>query len=81
MIDAERDPTTTYHVVPEPSGLYYITVYPRNPKPLAHRRYRVDVLPEWMLEGIRLMDIAGSGVRIESMNMLKIGDRYWFEAV
>jgi len=85
MIDVKREMTTTYQVQLDAKGMFFVMVYPKSPKPIAQHRqwYRLDLLPQWMQEGIRLMDVAGNNHPVEGVGR-KVGAvppvSYWFEA-
>lgn len=78
-IDDPRNPETTYHVTCD-TGLYRLTIYPRLPQAIAltQESYRLDLLPLWLQDAIRFMDVAGENVKVEGIGV-KIGGSYWIE--
>lgn len=74
-----RDDHTTYRIAIG-NPLWVITSY-RPSDYITDCGYRFDALPDWMREGIQLLDVAGSGVVIEPIRAKRTGDQYWFFAV
>ena len=83
MIDQLRNLTTTYRVTstndPEQPDYYSVVVYPKAPEPIADMRYRFDILPAWMQDAIRLLDVAGNNCEVAGLGK-KLNDVYWIEA-
>ena len=79
----ERDPTITYKVThyETPQLEYSIVRYPYyGSSSTTPALYRFDALPGWIQDGIRKLDLAGSGVLVPYFG-LKRGDTYWFKSV
>ena len=80
LLEPKRNPGTTYRLTVLDDGLYHLTVYPKTPAPIHKANYRLDLLPEWMQDCLRLLDTAGSGHSVEDVGR-KVGSTYWIEAV
>lgn len=80
LIDPQRNPETTYRLTAIDGKLYYVTVYPKTPAPIHKATYRLDLLPEWLQDCVRLLDTAGNGHVVDSVGR-KVGPNYWIEAV
>lgn len=76
MIGDLRDPTATYRVA-HIDDMYHVTTFTRAPAPLAVGTYRFDVLPEWMQNCIRLIDIAGVGYQVAGVGHKYLDHVYW----
>jgi len=78
-IDDPRNPETTYCVTCY-TGLYRLTIYPRLPQAIAQTQgsYRLDLLPLWLQDAIRFLDVAGENVKVKGIGV-KIGGAYWIE--
>lgn len=83
MLPDKRDCDVTYKVQKlelKHEELYHVHLFPD-----IQRRYgdgdkvtlRIDLMPPWMQDGIRLMDVAGSGQFVENIGK-KVGGVYWF---
>lgn len=83
MLPDKRDPDVTYKIHKldfEQEDLYIVHTFPD-----IQKRYgdgdkvtlRIDLMPRWMQDGIRLMDVAGSGHLVENTGK-KVGGTYWF---
>jgi hypothetical protein len=84
MLDATRVLTTTYRVKHLDSGFYQVTVYPKQSEVTAsyvtQGEYRPDALPRWIIEGVRMLDVAGVDTRVPFYGS-RIGGSYWFESI
>lgn len=57
MIDAKRNPNTTYRVDRRLDGIYLRT-FPPAPERVAEAWYRMDQIPQWLIEAMALLDAA-----------------------
>lgn len=57
MIDAQRNLNTTYRVNRERGGAL-VRTYPPADKPVSQGWYRIDQLPQWLVEAMALLDAA-----------------------
>lgn len=86
LIDAKRNPRTSYRIlggyINDGEQLYEITTYPKPPEPISQNSFfRFDVLPEWMQDCMRILDVAGDGVRVDGIGA-KFGTvTYWLDSV
>lgn len=78
MIDAKRNPNTTYRISRHSSEGVTLKTYPPSPSPVTDAWYRMDQLPQWMFTAIALLDAAwpagveGLGYRVGEIT-------YWIE--
>ncbi len=64
-----------------PSLEYSVIKYPDYIEPnYSHTLFRYDALPEWIQDGMRKLDLAGSGVTVPYFG-IKYGHEYWFKSV
>jgi hypothetical protein len=81
----ERDKDTTYKVASWADSALYgleykVTTFKLQGAEAAYAGYyRHDALPGWMQDGMRKLDVAGSGTDVPYFGM-KIGDTYWLYA-
>lgn len=90
MIGDKRDPDVTYRLlVANDSPDYYdVTVYPQKgdndeSKKVKSSTYRTDLLPEWMHDTMKVLDVAGSDVDVWTVGLrsdLPNGRVYWFSS-
>ena len=57
MIDAKRNLNTTYRVDRRLDGIY-LRVFPPAPRPVVEAWYRMDQIPQWLIEAMALLDAA-----------------------
>lgn len=57
MIDAKRNLNTTYRVSRLPDGIHLKT-FPLAPEAVAEAWYRMDQIPQWLIEAMALLDAA-----------------------
>ena len=69
-------PDWLYRVKKEDDGLYLVAVYPAS-KAIPTSKHRIDVLPEWMKERMRLLDLAGTGHRVNGVGVRYGEEFYW----
>ena len=77
MIDAKRNLNTTYRVDRLSDGIHLKT-FPLAPEAVAEAWYRMDQIPQWLIEAMALLDAAAPS------NVPDIGHRvgeslYWIE--
>lgn len=80
LLEPKRNPRTTYRLATLDDGLYHLTVYPKTPAPIHTAHYRMDMLPEWMQNCLRLLDAAGGGHSVEGVGR-KVDSTYWIEPI
>lgn len=80
LLEPKRNPRTTYRLTAIDDGLYHLTVYPKTPAPIHKATYRLDLLPEWMQDCVRLLDTAGNGHVVDHVGR-KVGPNYWIEPI
>lgn len=80
QVDTKRCMATTYRIQSGGGGeLFEIVEYPRTPASIATGFYRFDLLPEWVKDCIRTLDVAGAGIMVEGLGH-KVGKTtYWIE--
>jgi hypothetical protein len=77
MIDAKRNLNTTYRVNRLSDGIYLRT-FPLGPEAVTEAWYRMDQIPQWLIEAMALLD-AASPARIPDLGH-RIGESlYWIE--
>ena len=77
MIDAKRNLNTTYRVDRRLDGIYLKT-FPPAPEAVAEAWYRMDQIPQWLIEAMALLD-AASPARIHDLGH-RLGELvYWIE--
>lgn len=86
MLDNERNTSTSYFIrkLPEDDLSCYVKTYPKriySSDNMVFGTYRYDAMPEWMVEGMRMLDAAAvDGVAdIPGYGQLSSGG-YWFLA-
>lgn len=77
MIDAKRNLNTTYRVDRRLDGIY-LRVFPPAPRPVVEAWYRMDQIPQWLIEAMALLD-AAAPARIPDLGH-RLGELvYWIE--
>jgi hypothetical protein len=77
MIDAKRNLNTTYRVNRLSDGIHLKT-FPPAPEAVTEAWYRMDQIPQWLIEAMALLD-AASPARIPDLGH-RIGESlYWIE--
>lgn len=78
MIDAKRNLSTTYRISRHSSEGVTLKTYPPSPSPVTDAWYRMDQLPQWMIEAMALLD-AASPAGVEGLGH-RVGEiTYWIE--
>jgi hypothetical protein len=72
----DRDPQATYRVA-HIDDLYHVTTFFKAPEPTRTATYRFDVLPEWMQNCVRLIDVAGAGYQVAGVGHKYLDHVYW----
>lgn len=72
----ERNHDWLYRIKKEEDGLYVVIVYPSD-KAVPVSKLRVDILPEWMRDAMRLLDLAGTGHKVNGVGVRYGEDFYW----
>ena len=75
MLISKRRDNAIYKVTPQERDLWAVTVYADQLDANAHV-YRSDLLPEWIHECVRILDVAGNRVKIPTIG-LKVASTYW----
>lgn len=75
------DETSTYKIEYDPyieprGSMFAVTTFNRNPNRAYVGYYSAETLPEWMRQGMRLLDVAGSGYEVDGVGK-RVGDTYW----
>ena len=73
---ATHKPDWLYRVKKEDDSLYSVTVFPSS-KTIPVLKLRIDVLPEWMKDAMRLLDLAGTGHKVNGVGVRYGEEFYW----
>lgn len=82
MLPEQRDPNVTYKINRSwyDENLYHVHLFPDIQKKYGDGEkvaLRIDLMPAWMQDGVRLMDTAGNGYLVKNVGK-KVGGTYWF---
>lgn len=78
MIDAKRNPNTTYRVDRVFDDGIYLKTFPLAPEAVAEAWYRTDQIPQWLIEAMALLD-AAAPASIPDLGH-RVGESlYWIE--
>ena len=72
----QHKPDWLYRIKKEGDGLYSVNVFPSD-KTIPTAKLRVDVLPEWMKDIMRLLDLAGTGHKVNGVGIRYGEEFYW----
>lgn len=75
MLISKRRNDAIYKVIPQSKDLWDVTIYADQIEATAHT-YRTDLLPEWVHECVRILDVAGNRVMIPTIGS-KVAGTYW----
>lgn len=64
-MNKDRDITATYRIAKETEGdLYEVKTFYKNPKPISLVILRIDAMPDWMQNVVRMLDAVGAECKI-----------------